>query len=555
MLHLISPLAISDGPVASGVCKAIAHEFRGLWSNAGQVDALEGLANQIASKGFWREGWIAVRQTRIYDGEHMPADIRKRLTALEESLRPKDLVDKVKGVVLGSGRSVDLDDLDEVENDDYEGAMVRMNQTVESLGRDVANDDEAFKTLLLSLVRGGSRVPLFGVGLGSSTEKPYEIWHALKTEFSASDKPDTGLMGGFLLGLQKLDAVLADKMLDEAVEHPSVGVYFPHLQARIVVDKNGLKRLHLALELGKADITQYFALAHGLASDDIPGPEFRDLLLAIAKKPGGLTVALEILSMRLFANGMDKKEPVPEAAEAGRVLLDAFEFHAKDARSDREDRELGSIVKVSLAGEEGIPIVRRIVRKLMIAVGRYDIHAYAQDDLVMGLLHVHPSVVLDEAFSGDEKARAKAVQAFVDFQRFRKNPVGVVPDDVLLGWCDVDPAVRYPLMAASAGLFKRPANNEPHEWLPLASKLLTKAPDPHAILKEIVRRLRPWSWSGSLATQLEGRLKLLEQLPAGHGPQIADGLNKAKSDFQEWIAKERRNEAAESRERDSRFED
>lgn len=164
-------------------------------------------------------------------------------------------------------------------------------------------------------------------------------------------------------------------------------------------------------------------------------------------------------------------------------------------------------------------------------------------------------IVLDEAFSGDAKARGKAVQVFVDFQRFHKNPLGVVPDDVLLAWCDTDPAVRYPLMAASAGLFKRPANNEPHEWLPLASKLLDKAPDRHAVVNEFVRRLRPWSWSGSLATKLEERLKLLEQLPADHIADLSDALNKAKTDLREWIAKERKSEAAESRARGGRFED
>lgn len=555
VLQLISPLALSSEPVAAGVRTAVAHEFRGLWSNAGQVDTLDGLIRQIGSNGFWREGWVAVRQTRILDDERMPVDVRDRLTALEEFLRPKDLVDKVNGVVLGSGRNVDLDDLDEVENDDYAGAMARMNQTVENLGKDVANDDEAFKRLLPGLVRGGTRVPLFGVGIGSSTEKPYEIWRALVTEFAAAGEPDTGVLGGFLTGLQTRDPALANRMLDEAVEHPAIGRYFPHLQARITVDEQGVRRLHQALDLGRANITLYFALAYGRASDSVPGPQFRDLLLAIASKPGGLTVALEILSMRLVANGIDKLEPVPEVAEVGRVLLDAFEFHAKDGRTDREDRELGSIAKVSLAGDEGIPIVRRIVRKLMDAVSRYNIHASDQDDLMTGLLHVHPKIVLDEAFSGDAKAQEKAALAFVDFQRFRKNPLEVVSDDLLLAWCDADPTVRYPLLAASAGLFKRPADNEPHEWLPLASKLLQKAPDPHTVLKQIVRRLRPWSWSGSLATKLQGRLKLLEQLPIDQTQGLADTLNSAKADLRDWIAKERKNDAAENRARGGRFEE
>jgi hypothetical protein len=70
-----------------------------------------------------------------------------------------------------------------------------------------------------------------------------------------------------------------------------------------------------------------------------------------------------------------------------------------------------------------------------------------------------------------------------------------------------------------------------------------------------VKRVRPWSWSGSLATKLEGRLKLLERLPIDQTPAFVDALNAAKASLQEWIATERKNEAAESRARSGRFED
>jgi hypothetical protein len=555
-LHVAAPLASSDVPAAAGARGCIARAFRGLWSHAGQLDALESLVREIAKKGFWRDGWAAVRQARIYDGKHMPPDIRDRLTSLEELLRPKNLVDQVNGIVLETGGNMDLDDLEEVENDGYAGAADRMNRTIRNLGNDVSKDDNAFKTLLPGLVKGGSRVHLFGEAVGDSTEKPYEIWQAFVTTFGQAEKPATGVIGGFLAGLQKRDAGLTDKMLDEALEQASpLAPYFPQLQASVSIDARGVERLHRALDLGHADITQFLTLAWGRASDNIPGPAFRDLLLAIADKPGGLTVSLEILSMRLFSDAADERKSVPEAAEAGRVLLDAFEFHKKDQRTDREDRELGRIAQVSLAGDEGVVIVRRIVRKMMLALRGYEISAHDQDDLMTALLRVHPEVVLDEAFSGDTKAVRNAVQAFVGFQRFNKNPLEVVPDDILVAWCERDPSVRYPVMAASAGLFKRSGKDQPHEWLPLASKLLAKAPDPDAVLKEIVTRLHPTSWSGSLATKLEGRLRLLEKLPIGDASGLSDALNRARSVFQQRIARERENEAAESRARDGRFED
>ena len=201
-------------------------------------------------------------------------------------------------------------------------------------------------------------------------------------------------------------------------------------------------------------------LAYGQASDRIPGAAFRDLLLAIASKPGGNLVGLEILSMRLFSDHSRKRQSGSEIAEAGRALLSSYEFRKRDGGADHEDRELGNIVRVSLESDEGIPIVRRMVREMMAAIIRYDIFAHNQDDLMTGLLQVHPTVVLDEMFSGDADAQRKATQAFLDLRRFHKSPLDVVPDHTLLDWCGRDPAARYALIAASATLsgVRRPTN-------------------------------------------------------------------------------------------------
>jgi hypothetical protein len=397
----------------------------------------------------------------------MPSEVQDRLIALEEVLRPKDLVNQVRGVVLESRGCVDLDDVDDVK-----GSYARMNATVERLGKDVGSNFVAFRALLPDLVRGSSRLPLFGASLAGTAEAPYEIWCGFVAEFAATTNADTRFLRGFLEGLQNRDGALADALLDEALEHPALAPHFPELQTSVVIDERGVERLHRALELGKAPITQFYALAYGRASDNIPGPAFRDLLLAIGAKPGGMPVALEILSMRLYSDKSDKRESVPEVAEAGRALLDAYKFHKRDSNIDREDRELGRIVETSLQGAEGIPIVQRLVRNVMAAINRNDIYAHDQDDLITGLLHVHPTVVLDERFSGNAKARRRAAQAFGDLLRFHKNPLDVVPEKVVLDWADVDPAVRYPLIAASATLFRRPKDGEAHEWTPLTAKLL-----------------------------------------------------------------------------------
>ena len=96
-------------------------------------------------------------------------------------------------------------------------------------------------------------------------------------------------------------------------------------------------------------------------------------------------------------------------------------------------------------------------------------------------------------------------------------------------------------------------DHEPHEWTPLASELLAKAPDIRAVLEEIVRRLHPTGWSGSLATKLESRLKLLEQLTLADKPGLADAFNAAKALLEQRIAAEGERASNEDRSRSGRF--
>jgi hypothetical protein len=317
-LNFAEPFALLDNPVGEGVRHAIASEFRGLWTNVNRADELERIARAVVAKGFWREGWIGARQTRIYDGGGLPAEVLSRLKALEEFLRPKDLVDKVRGVVLDTrgGRSVDLDDFDEVENGDYLGAMERAAATVEMLGRDVAADDGAFNILLPDLVCGDNKVVGFGRGLALAAEEPRDMWRAMVAQMTATEKPGIGLLGGFLQGLHTRDRNLANALLDEAVEDPTLAEWFPILQAFPVIDDSGVARLHRALALGRAPITAYYNIAYGRACGEVPGPNLKSLIMAVNDKPGGNRVAMEILSMRIHADGTDKKPSVPEVAEA-----------------------------------------------------------------------------------------------------------------------------------------------------------------------------------------------------------------------------------------------
>jgi hypothetical protein len=212
------------------------------------------------------------------------------------------------------------------------------------------------------------------------------------------------------------------------------------------------------------------------------------------------------------------------------------------------------VIKASLAGSEGVPVVQRLCRDLMAAVAKYEVHAHDQDDLIKALFHVHPSVMLDELFSGDEESRKQSMTLLNNLNRFNRTALDDVPDEVILDWCSRDPNIRYPLAAAGMTLFRRTSDKEPHAWTDLARKLLENAREPRAILDAMVYRLRPMSWSGSLATKLESRLKLPGDFPVGETPELKAAHEQAKDQLRKKIDGQRQRETQEDKARSGRFE-
>jgi hypothetical protein len=571
-LKLARSVALSNSPVAPAIKKAVSQEFRDLWSRSGRSEQLDHLARDIAGASFWRDGWVAAREARRLDGSAMTPELRKRLTDLEEYLRPKDLVNWVRGLVCGQrGGALDLEDFEDEEDDEASGAQgavarprklrenhdvraARAAEAIRELAHDVAADEDAFHTLLPELMNGNDKERMFGAALAEAAENPRAMWDQVVKQYGGMKDARLTLIGGFLQGLLKRDEALGNVILDEVLSSPTLGASFPWLQASALIDGPALGRLHKSLDLGQAPIEAFTSLTYGRACENVPGPEFRDLLLAISRKPSGIPVALEIISMRLHSDAEAKRPPASEVREAGRLILQEFEFQPVKGRAHREDREIGVVVRGTLGGPEGAPIARQLSRKLIAAVSRRDIRAYDNDDLMNALLRVRPMEVFDELFSGTATEMKRSVSFFQNLSRHRQNIFDGVTDEAILQWCDREPVLRYPLMASVAILFSGDDENAATEWRPLVGELLKKAPDPTLVMNEIVQRLYPSMWSGSLATVLEKRKKLINALPGATTPALADIVRAANARLQKTIDAERLSERDEDRDRNNRFE-
>jgi hypothetical protein len=544
-----------DGPCSEDVRKEIAREFRGLWAHSDRCDDLDRIARAVGAAQFWREGWISARNTQRWEGNRLPEDSRKQLDALELFLRPKDLVSKIIGVVIhtAGGSSIDLAEIGEADNKDYAGAFARASNKAQMLGGDLARAPKDFEAVLPKLLSSGGRVVNLGKGLALAAEDPRQIWLTMTTALASSEKPNVAMLCGFLEGLRERDTVLIGALLDDAVENSPLAQQFPLLQLAAGLDGTGLVRLHKSLEIGKAPIWQFYGLGTDRPSNVVPSPAFKQLVVKIADKPDGMSVAIDILSTRLHSDNSEKR-PAPELVEIGRELLRRYVFHQKSNRAENEDYELGVIATATLKGEEGVPIVRRLVLGLLAARGNYEIASYHYDDLMKGLFAAQPAATLDALFEASKEAKSDGIGLMQDFLGFGKNPIEDVPDQVIIDWCNFDPAARYTFAAAITVLFRRPDDKSPHAWTPLAHRLLAEGPDAATVFNEMAPRLHPTSWSGSLATKLESRLALLNQIDAKQNAALAESIAKAQQYFEKWIVDERKRETAEDRSQNARFE-
>jgi hypothetical protein len=376
----------------------------------------------------------------------------------------------------------------------------------------------------------------------------------MTTALASNEKPNVAMLFGFLRGLRERDPVVTGTLLDDALEDAALAQHFPSLQVAVGLDEPGLARLHRALEIGKAPIWQFHNLAMGGACDAVPGPAFKQLVLSIADKPDGLSVAIDILSMHLHSDGSERRHPLREVAETGQGLLKRYVFHRRANGTGHEDYELGVIAAASLKGEEGAPIAQLLVRGLLTATAKHEAAGYDFDDLMKGLFKAQPVATLDALLEGGKNAKSDGIRLMQDFMGFGKNPIEDVPDQLIIDWCNEDPATRFPFSAAITVLFRRPDDKSPHVWTPLALRMLAEAPDAAAVFKEMASRFHPTSWSGSLATKLESRLALLDQIDAGENATLVRSVAEARQFLEKRIIDERKRETDEDRWQSGRFE-
>jgi hypothetical protein len=547
---LVKKLVCSGLSSSSELLSVIAEELADLWTRASIYDQLEQICRTASARGFWPEGWLSVRRALYSKAEVVE---KSRLSTLEGLLRPINLAQTVQANVFAvTQRNL----YDHREGDTAEVYLARIQQTqeyVQELGKAVAQDENVFTELLPQITSGNIQIRFFGAGLAQGATDSGLLWNRLIAQLAATSEEHrhAEVLFGFVAGLYTRDPRLANKLLDNSLRNEVLAPFYPQMQTAVPIDEVGVARLLESLSLSNIPAAAYRTLSGGRVADPIPGDNFRALVLGIAAKEDGFEAAEDILHMRIHSGPGEAKPQERAILLAGRELLGQLIFHR---RSTHDEYALGEIARVCLQGDENIPLVLDICKKLKKAVAEHKTSAFYHRSLLANLFIVHPAATLDSLL-GDSEQQQIGIRILDDICDDRGNPLDAVPAQDILQWCDKDPAVRYPLIAGLVTISTSPNQTEPRKWTKIALLLLEKSPDRIAVLREFIRQLMEIrGWVGDLSATLEVNVKILDELDAYPDPAVLEFITRERVRIRGIIDTERRREQAYERHRDERFE-
>jgi hypothetical protein len=502
-------LANDGGPHREAVRLMLATSLQGLWGIQSFRQNVAEAVRAVAANEYWPEGWAAVAHMEGYRNKNAADEGRDFLQALERDLRPVCLKEKIAQRLRLQSWEINALNTEMIEENALE---------TRALGGALAAEPELLRELATVLATSESNNTWgIGQGLADGAADLPALWDQLTAAVAEVEpgKRQFGVLGGVLDVAQIRDPAWTASALDAAVEDDVLGAGFPYLQVVAGVDDVGVKRLHRALVGARPSIWQFSRLAYPGSLNDVSTQNLLGLLRAVAQKPGGQDVCIEILSMQ-FHGSASAPDPVGEAALAayGREMLS--EYQVSENVNHSTTHYLEKIIKKSLSDQKAESAARSLTANLR--VNRKDYRSQLETQrLVCALMKVQPAAVLDVLEEGGEELLRS------DSAR-NPAPLMQVERDHLFAWADVKPEQRYPWLAGIVRLF--PKNGAAND-VSLALVLLDRASDKACLMNIYDERWDVHSWSGSKAAILEARRALLEPLLNHDDPAVrvwADAL-------------------------------
>jgi len=305
----------------------------------------------------------------------MPEDVRVKLEQIINRLKPSDLLNQARAVVLNrvpGGGGWDFADGEDDEGDASE-AWKKADKMAQQVGRWLASDAAIRTEFLAELLAQPHPMRAFecGRGLAEGADDLNAVWLELAAIYAAAGSAtrDARLLGGFICGAHQRDTSFTSAALEAAITNPELASILPYLQACAGIDAAGIARLRRAIAQGVMVAPNFRYIANGSVSNS-PPDEIAALLDDIATLSGGVEIALEILHMHFYSNGEGTRNRNARLISVGRDLLVRANF-GND--SPMRDLGAGTVIRICLTGDDGRRVAEKVCNNVCSALDTYHV--------------------------------------------------------------------------------------------------------------------------------------------------------------------------------------
>ena len=528
----------------------------------GLADEIIPLAEYIASKHSWPEGWGTVSVVAKEAKSQGHEELAQRYLNLADVLEPKDLAHRIAVYVLPDRWSaMDLAEIEisaDADNvDKYEKTQARIEKVCEEIGAELAQSDPELRTHIGTLVGSTSgRVSSLGKGLAASHKSPETAWGFIEDELRRlGEEQNLGIRiaAGFLEGLEAKHQTLLEALLDRVLAEQELRRLFLPLQCSVALSDRGWARIISSLGQTDIPVHGYWNLAHWPARNALNAERLDQLATLLPKREEGFAAALHVFHLHLWRGTKGEEPPTEGERAAARKLLRQIRF---ENRGQRDDFEIQSLCEAALRPGVDEPIAELICERLLEALDEGHVYGWDHPRLIEHLSKYFPKAVLNILVeqADEDKLPYGRNRVFESYRDEPTCPISLMDSKVVMNWANENPSRRFDLLGSTVRPWRSAEDGASAEWSPIALEILRSAPTPKTVLYHFVECLRPMSWSGSRTEIMESRLPLFDELLKCDIPNLTEIALSALTQFREEISKEREWEAQESKDRDERFD-
>ena len=544
----------------------LANELRNLWSYPVLHATLVDMARALNNQRPWLEGWRAVRSIKRYghrkaDGTAV-VDGSELLDEMDEALKPRRLTDEVRVYVLSVGyqQFAPDEEFDYDDGQDWPKAHERAAAKAYDLGTAVAAEPEVMDELsqdLFTAERG--YLVEFGTGVASKWSDLRSLWDRLveSLELAADQARYCGVLTGILEIVHQRDESLAQEILDEAVQNPTLRRIIVSLQLAVPFGQTGISRLDRSLDFEDTPLRQFGNLAWNRLLDTFSETDIRGLVLKVLYRPDGTRIVLEGLATRFRLLKSDGRTLASDLMKLGlRASIALLRQDAHYHRNDSTARNVSEVLASCLNEAELPQEVGEVFNAYLGRVRRSYSHMGASEASAAILAEKATFRFLDGVFLDPGLTDVHRHGIFREFTH-RKNPLSSACAEVLLDWCrqsGFQVQERLSILSGAIYPFEKEPDGDGVVLSEQARAIIEEAQDPCAILRNLCSSVRPSGWSGSLADIIAKRRQAFETLLEHDRPNIRDAAAARIAEMKEWEEQERRYEQTRDRQREQRFE-